>query len=158
MEAVVIQRQGSLYTADDRLTAAAQYVLLGSVRRVAAATGIPVRTIYDWTKTDWWETLVAQVRTEMEGELDATLSRIIQLSFASILDRLENGDCAVTSDGRMVRKPVSARDAMTILGMAIDKRKVLRDALAAQQRMPVRDLAERLRDLGRNRAMSGQDA
>jgi hypothetical protein len=50
--------------------AAIQYVLLGSVRRVAEATGIPIRTLYDWQKTDWWETLVAQVRTEMEGELD----------------------------------------------------------------------------------------
>ncbi|WP_240804930.1 hypothetical protein [Cupriavidus oxalaticus] len=138
--------------------AAAQFVLLSSVRRVAAATGIPVRTIYDWTKTDWWETLVAQVRMEMEGELEATLSRLIYLSFAAILDRLENGDCAMTSDGRIARKPVSARDAMTILAMVIDKRKVLRDALAAQQRMPVRDLAERLRDLGRSRTMSGQDA
>ncbi|MCY0853226.1 hypothetical protein [Cupriavidus sp. D39] len=83
---------------------------------------------------------------------------MIHLALAATMDRLENGDCVVTSRGEMVRKPVSARDAMAILGMALDKQKVLQDALTAQQRMPVRDLAERLRDLGISKAMSGQDA
>jgi len=149
---VNVQRQGSPYTANDRRTAAAQYVLLGSVRRVAAATGIPVRTIYDWTRTDWWEMLVAQVRTELQGELDATLSRMIQLALAATMDRLENGDYVVTSKGETLRKPVSARDAMAILGMAIDKQQILRDALSAQQRRPLPSLADRLRELGATRA------
>ncbi|WP_214293398.1 hypothetical protein, partial [Escherichia coli] len=70
-----IHRQGSVHSSDDRRIAAIQFVLLGSMRRTAEATGIPVRTLYDWQKTDWWETLVAQVRTEMEGEIDATLSK-----------------------------------------------------------------------------------
>ncbi|MCY0853225.1 helix-turn-helix domain-containing protein [Cupriavidus sp. D39] len=65
----IIERQGSFYTSEDRRRVAIQYALLGSVRRVAQATGIPVRTIYDWQKTDWWETLVAQVRMEMQGSL-----------------------------------------------------------------------------------------
>lgn len=147
----LVQRQGSLYSSEDRRMAAIQFVLLGSVRCVADATGIPVRTLYDWTRTDWWETLVAQVRMEMEGELDATLSRMIQLALAATMDRLENGDYVITSKGETMRKPISARDAMAIVGMAIDKQQMLREALAAQRRRPLPDLADRLRVLGATR-------
>ncbi|MXJ60016.1 hypothetical protein GRW16_22770, partial [Escherichia coli] len=117
----------------------------------AEATGIPVRTLYDWQKTDWWETLVAQVRTEMEGEIDATLSKMIQLALAATMDRLENGDYVVTAKGEIVRKPVSARDVMAILAMAIDKRQVLRDAMATVPQQRLGNLADRLRELGEHK-------
>ena len=146
-----IHRQGSLHSSDDRRLAAIQYVLLGSMRRAAEATDIPVRTLYDWQKTDWWETLVAQVRTEMEGELDATLSKMIQLALAATMDRLENGDHVVTTKGETVRKPISARDAMAILALAIDKRQVLRDAMATAPQQRLGNLADRLRELGEHR-------
>ncbi|EFP65996.1 hypothetical protein HMPREF1004_02221 [Ralstonia pickettii] len=121
------------------------------MRRTAEATGIPVRTLYDWQKTDWWETLVAQVRTEMEGEIDATLSKMIQLALAATMDRLENGDYVVTAKGEIVRKPVSARDVMAILAMAIDKRQVLRDAMATVPQQRLGNLADRLRELGEHK-------
>lgn len=143
-----IQRQGSLYSSEDRRMAAIQYVLLGSMRRTAEATAIPVRTLYDWQKTDWWETLVAQVRKEMEGELDATLSKIIQLALAATMDRLENGDYIVTPKGETRRKPISARDAMTILGVAMTQQMALRQGAAASQRKPLSDIAKRLRRIG----------
>lgn len=146
-----IHRQGSVRSSDDRRIAAIQFVLLGSMRRTAEATGIPVRTLYDWQKTDWWETLVAQVRTEMEGEIDATLSKMIQLALAATMDRLENGDYVVTAKGEIVRKPVSARDVMAILAMAIDKRQVLRDAMATVPQQRLGNLADRLRELGEHK-------
>ena len=146
-----IHRQGSVHSSDDRRIAAIQVVLLGSMRRTAEATGIPVRTLYDWQKTDWWETLVAQVRTEMEGEIDATLSKMIQLALAATMDRLENGDYVVTAKGEIVRKPVSARDVMAILAMAIDKRQVLRDAMATVPQQRLGNLADRLRELGEHK-------
>ncbi|EGY64103.1 Uncharacterised protein [Ralstonia pickettii] len=146
-----IHRQGSVHSSDDRRIAAIQFVLLGSMRRTAEATGIPVRTLYDWQKTDWWETLVAQVRTEMEGEIDATLSKMIQLALAATMDRLENGDYVVTAKGEIVRKPVSARDVMAILAMAIDKRQVLRDAMATVPQQRLGNLADRLRELGEHK-------
>lgn len=146
-----IHRQGGVHSSDDRRIAAIQFVLLGSMRRTAEATGIPVRTLYDWQKTDWWETLVAQVRTEMEGEIDATLSKMIQLALAATMDRLENGDYVVTAKGEIVRKPVSARDVMAILAMAIDKRQVLRDAMATVPQQRLGNLADRLRELGEHK-------
>ena len=146
-----IHRQGSVHSSDDRRIAAIQVVLLGSMRRTAEATGIPVRTLYDWQKTDWWETLVAQVRTEIEWEIDATLSKMIQLALAATMDRLENGDYVVTAKGEIVRKPVSARDVMAILAMAIDKRQVLRDAMATVPQQRLGNLADRLRELGEHK-------
>ena len=143
-----VQRQGSGYSSDDRRMAVIRYVLRGSVRRTAEATGIPVRTLYDWQKTDWWETLVAQVRTEMEGELDANLSKMIHLALDAIIDRLANGDYVVTTKGATVRKPISARDAMAILAMAIEKRQVLRDAMATVPQQRLGNLVDRLRELG----------
>lgn len=43
-----------------------------------------------------------------------------------MLDRLENGDFYVDKDGRVMRKPVSVRDAAIVGAIGIDKRNILR--------------------------------
>jgi hypothetical protein len=68
---------GSYYTDEQRRAAVAEYVVLGNWRKVAEATGIPQRTLGDWSKQPWFHTLLAEVRAEKGAELDGQLTRII---------------------------------------------------------------------------------
>lgn len=123
-----VHRKGSLHSDAERVAAVTSWLVLGSVRRVSEATGIPVRTLQEWQHTEWWAPLIAQVRAERGAELDASLSRIIDLAMAAVADRLQHGDAVVTKDGSIIRKPISGRDAAVILGIAADKRQLLRVA------------------------------
>lgn len=117
---------GSLYTDDKRREAVAQYVVLGNWRKVAEATGIPQRTLGDWSKQPWFYTLIAEVRAEKGAELDGQLTRIIHKATDQLMDRLENGDPVLIA-GQIRRKPVSARDLAMVAAIVYDKRALRRD-------------------------------
>jgi hypothetical protein len=117
---------GSYYTDEQRREAVAQYVVLGNWRKVAEATGIPQRTLGDWSKQPWFHTLFAEVRAEKGAELDGQLTRIIHKATDQLIDRLENGDPVLIS-GEIRRKPVSARDLAMVAAIVYDKRALLRD-------------------------------
>ena len=119
---------GSHYTDSQRREAAAQYVMLGNLAKVAEATGIPQRTLGDWVRTDWFRSIVAEVRAEKAIEIDASYTRIIHKTLDQLIDRLDNGDpCMI--NGKVGRRPVSARDLAMIAGIIWDKRALARQSM-----------------------------
>jgi hypothetical protein len=126
---------GSHYSDDQRREAVAQCVVLGNWRRVAEATGIPQRTLGDWSRQPWYHVIFAEVRAEKGAELDGQLTRIIHKATDELFDRLQNGD-AVLVGSEIKRKPVSARDLAMIAGITYDKRALLRDDPTAIVRQP----------------------
>ncbi len=88
------------------------FLTFGNVTKTAEAANIPQRTLYDWTKTEWWAELITRFREEKKHELDANLSRIVNKCTQTIENKLENDE-------------VSARDAAMIMGITFDKRQVL---------------------------------
>lgn len=146
-----IQRQGSLYADAERQTAVLAYIALGNIRRVAAATGIPSRTLYDWQKTDWWEVLAAQLRAERDAQLDSAFTKVIEKAMCCVMDRLENGDVVVLKDGLITRQPVSVHEAVHILGIVNSIREKLRVSMKTKQIIPLHELAGLLEMLGEAR-------
>jgi transposase-like protein len=138
---------GSHYTDDQRREAVAQYVVLGNWRKVAEATGIPQRTLGDWSKQTWFHTLLAEVRAEKGAELDGQLTRIIHKATDQLMDRLENGDPVLVA-GQIKRKPLSARDLAMVAAIVYDKRALLRDDPTTIVRAPF-DAETRMRELER---------
>jgi len=136
---------GSFYTDEQRREAVAQYVVLGNWRKVAEATGIPQRTLGDWSKQPWFYTLIAEVRAEKGAELDGQLTRIIHKATDQLLDRQDHGD-AVLVAGEIKRKPVSARDLAMVAAIVYDKRALLRDDPTAIVRAPF-DVQAKMREL-----------
>jgi hypothetical protein len=116
---------GSYYSDEQRREAVAHYVLLGNWRKVAEATGIPQRTLHDWSTQPWYGTLLAEVRAEKGTELEAAYTRILDKATAQLLDRVEHGDYVITN-GTLVRRPVSARDLALVAGIIYDKRALAR--------------------------------
>ena len=48
---------GSKYDNQRRMEAAVNYMVTGSLTKAAKACGIPLTTLFDWKKTDWWQEL-----------------------------------------------------------------------------------------------------
>jgi hypothetical protein len=135
---MVCMAEGSHYTDEQRREAVGHYVVLGTWQAVSKTTGIPHRTLTDWSHQPWFATLYAEVRAGKNSELDGALTRIIHKATDELLDRLQNGD-AVLIDGEVKRKPVSARDLAMVAGIIYDKR-----ALARNQPIAIPDPSNEL--------------
>src|SRR5215471_7749191 len=117
---------GSRYSDQQRREAVVLYVLHGNWKRVSELTGIPERTLNDWSVQPWFGTMLAEVRAEKGAELDGAYTRILDKALQELLDRLEHGD-PYTVGGEVKRKPVSARDLALVAAISFVKRQVSRD-------------------------------
>ena len=124
------------YTPQQRLHAAATWVVTGNMVKVAKLTGIPYDSIRYWkNKSSWWKELVRQVRKAKQEELDGALTGIIMSGVDQLQDRITHGNIEVREsqddDGvqstREVRVPLRASELATAaLGIPYDKRALLR--------------------------------
>ena len=124
---VIPHGRHSNYTPEQIAQAALVYAIEGACTRVETITGIPERTVNDWTHQDWWPALIDQARAAKQDEIDAGLQRIQDKAIKATEDRLENGDYIMGKDGQLLRKPVSARDAAIVTAVAFDKQRILRN-------------------------------
>ncbi len=112
---------GSKYTDEERRGAALEYGVYGNMAKVARTTGIPETTLFYWKNhSDWWDTLVVEVRGEKADEQRQGYSLIVDEAHKEILDRLKNGDFA-HHQGKKFRVPVKAKEAAIISGIATEK-------------------------------------
>ncbi len=121
------QGQGSKYSDQDRRKAIACYVIHGNIARCSKLLNIPQTTLKYWRKTEWWLASIDEIRHEKQDEVDAGISKVIDMSIDSITDRLRYGDEVLTSKGERLLKKVSARDSATIFGIAFDKQRIMRN-------------------------------
>ncbi len=118
---------GSKYSNEQRIEAVANYMILGTLSKASEACGIPLTTLYDWKKTEWWEPLAVEARNEKEDEHHAAFSRIIDKATKRAEDALEHGETKLvkTKDGYEERLvPVGAKDALMIAAISYDKKRL----------------------------------
>lgn len=102
------------YEWSDKTKACQLYMLNGNMRIVSEVTEIPYDTLSDWKRSDWWPTLVEEIRAAKRAKTGVKLSNIIDSSLEVLQDRLENGDWVLNNKtGQMQRRPVSMRDVTT---------------------------------------------
>jgi len=115
------------YTTQDRMSAAMAYLITGNSIDAGKLSGIPERTIRDWTRETWWADVLGEARKEKNEELDAAFTDIIHKAMSEVKDRIVNGDEVVdVKTGAKERKKVSARDATLVGAVLVDKRAILR--------------------------------
>ena len=138
---------GSRYTDDKRREAAATYLVLGNLRATAKQCRVNERTLSDWVKSEWWDSLLQTLHHEKGVELDAKLSEVIDKALWNLKDRLDNGDVKIRADGTTQRVPVSAKDCAIIAAVGFDKRQILRNqptSITGDSTQRLRELAARL--------------
>lgn len=144
--------------------AAVMLMLHGNNAPVCRSLQIPESTLYTWVNHPEWNARVARVRQENVTQLDSRLTTVIDEASESILDRIRNGDerpVAVRDEGgaqsyELVRVKLTARDLAIVLGIAFDKRQLVRGINASASRGPAEDRLETLARALQARQIEGQ--
>lgn len=117
-----------------RVEAVSLWLKTGSLPTVAHTLKIPYNTIRSWRTKPFWEEIVAQLRSEEDGEMDTKYSKLMKKSLEQIEDRLENGDFMYDpKTGKMKRKPVLLRDALRASKELSEQRTLVRKKPKEQQ-------------------------
>lgn len=115
-----------------KMEAAKHYMLLGNMELVSRLTGIPAITLKVWKKSEWWKTLMLELKEQENFELSGNLKTIVEASLKAVVDRLEHGDWVYNQKtGALDRKPVAMKDAHKVATDLMDRRKQLEKALEA---------------------------
>ena len=86
--------RGSKYTDEQRISAAVIYAAKGTYSAVIREKNIPKSTLSNWSKTDWWVEVIAEVRTEKRGEHRAMYSQIVDKAQRITLEKLPDASAA----------------------------------------------------------------
>lgn len=98
-----------------------------TMAQVSIELGVPYETIKQWRTTAWWKDIHEELKTEDKQKLDAKLTKILDKTLESVMDRLENGEFVYDQKtGSLKRAPVKLRDATTAMNSVIDKRQLIR--------------------------------
>jgi len=114
---------------NDYNTVAADYALTGSYEATALHTGYTERQVAKMLKSERGIISLRAAISANKSLMDANATLIIQAAGEQILDRLQNGDASTKYDDEAkcwIRKPISARDAAIVMGVAYDKRALQR--------------------------------
>lgn len=115
------------YGAADMLRVCALAVI-EPTKKVAALTGVPMRTIQDWRQNaPWWKEATKIIRKAKQDELDAGLTAVIHKATEEVKDRLEKGEVIYDfKTGEEARVKMKSMDIAKVLGITFDKRQLLR--------------------------------
>ena len=109
-----------------KIEAVTVWLATGNMALTSAATSIPHITLRQWKMKPWWNEMVNDIRANEDLQLDAKLSKVVGKAVDQLLDRVEHGDFQFDQKtGKMVRKPISARDALAVTSEGIDRRALL---------------------------------
>ena len=108
-----------------KLRALAHFASSGSLSATADATGLAKSTLFEWTKDEEGIEHVAHIRTALRHAIAADLVANARLAVAEVRDRLINGDEVIQSDGSVVRRKISGKDAMYIASNSISQHSML---------------------------------
>ena len=121
---------GSRYSTQDRLTAAANFLVTGNMAQVSRLTGIPETTLSGWRRSEWWAELGADLRSQYDEELDGKLTGVLHNAVDSLIAAIDTGDTVLVKgaagEHEQRQKPLSGRDLAVVTGIIYDKRALLR--------------------------------
>ena len=140
-----------------RFDVVARYMLLGNGKLVAEQTGVSYDTLMDWRQSDWWPEVVQQLRRQGKKKTSDTLVKVVENSLDIVSERLDQGDWVLNQKtGKLVRKPVTAKDAAQIANNLLQRQIQVEDIVYAveNKQESVKDtlamLAKEFQKLNRN--------
>ena len=115
------------WTMDEKLEAATALLITGTTTDASKLCGIPSRTIREWTKKDWWHSLMQEADKHKNALLSGKQTKLLEKSLNLLEERMTKGDPIVDKNGNIVGyKPVNAYHMALIHAILVDKRGVIR--------------------------------
>jgi hypothetical protein len=125
----------SRYSEDQILKAAGQLAITGNITQAADYAGIPMNTVYDWTRghnevSQRFQALTKEFQSQQGARIRAGLASVVDKAIGLLHDRLDNGDEVLSYDsktGQHVagKRKMSGKDIGILAAIAIDKRIML---------------------------------
>lgn len=98
-----------------------------SLREVSLQLEVPYDTIGKWRSSSWWNDINKDLQSEDKQKTDAKLTKILDKTLDTIMDRLEDGEFIYDQKtGKVKRTPVKLRDATVAMNTVLDKRQLIR--------------------------------
>jgi len=102
------------------------FMLGGNLSLVSKTLNISYETLKSWKASNWWKELETNIRKEERLQLSSRLKKVIDKSWDTVVERLENGDHVYNQKtGELIRKPVTLRDVGAIAKSATELREKL---------------------------------
>ena len=115
--------EGGHWKEAKRIEAITTYLSTGNLTETGRMTGVPLKTLEQWKKSDWWKEMEKRIRSDEDQQMDAKLTKIIDRTLEKLVDSIENGEHIYDQrTGQVKRMPAKMRDLNTIL----DKRQLIR--------------------------------
>lgn len=133
---------------EKKLQAVTQYLALGNMKLVAAATGVDYGVLRQWKIQPWWKEYEREIRATENIGMDSDLTKIVKRSLEAVADRLENGEVFYDQKtGQLQRKPVLMKDANKVAVDLLTKRELLRGNATARTEQSAIPMADQLKQL-----------
>jgi hypothetical protein len=122
------------WSADQRLQAAATYVMLGTTTETSLVTGIPLPTLKAWKTLPWWKDMVEQVRSDDLDLTSSSIQRVMKKALTIVEDRLDNGNFVLDQKtGRVIRVGVNLKDSLKATTELMAKQEALLNSQVHKQ-------------------------
>ena len=142
----VKHKPGHSWPIEKKIEVVSQFLVLGNMKIVAAATGVSYDVVREWKTQPWWSELEGEIRQSQNIEMDTKLSRIVEKSLDATLDRVENGDFVYNNKtGTLDRKPVALRDVARVSVDILSKRELLRGNATERKETTTTSIGEQLK-------------
>ena len=123
----IAKKKPEAFSEEKRIEAATLALAVGDLKRVEALTGVPYKTLQQWSDQDWWFAIQGRCRREHSDIMDAKMSKIIELGMKKVHDRLRKGDTVYNPmKDKTVEVPMTGRDVALVTGLFFDKRQLIR--------------------------------
>lgn len=124
------------YTREFKIQCALEWLLIGEYTKTAAKMEIPLKTLQQWVKSEWWPVAVAAARKLFGDDINSRLKKIQLKVFDELADRVENGNEVLARDGSSQRVKVPAKDLAVIGAISFDKHQIINgDATSISKRL-----------------------
>ena len=115
-----------VYPEKKKRDAIRQWLILGNLVEVAKSVHVPYKTLEAWKENDWWYEIAAEIKATKNIEINAKVEKNIERALNELHDRLQSGDFQYdTKQGKLIRKPINARDLNRIVETQSNLREVL---------------------------------
>lgn len=130
----VKSRSNLSWSDKQKIEAVQSWLLLGNLALTSRVLNIPEITLRVWKASEWWKTVVEDIRLQENMQMSSRLQKIVDASLGAVEDRLVNGDLVFDQKtGQTVRKPVNMRDAHKVAVDLMDKKSLLDKTALPQQ-------------------------